>query len=229
MPFSAARTRPSTTLSTWAVSVTLRPPPTQANLPASTVVDHLRQQRRVALAPDEARAHDHGLEALAAGVAHRQLGLRLGRRVGGRESGRSGAVSSTWTSGSPAISAASVPQWTKRRTPASAQAAERVAGALDVAALEVLPRPPLAEVGGEVEGDVAAGGAGGERGAVAEVAAHRLGAERRDPRGGGVGAGQRPHRPSFGDQPLDQPAADEPGAAGDEDVSAIGRDVSLAR
>ena len=90
-------------------------------------------------------------------------------------------------------------------TPASAQAGERVAGALDVAALEVLPRPPLAEVGGEVEGGGAAGGAGGERGAVAEVAAHRLGAEALDLGGRGVGAGQRPHRPAFGDQALDQP------------------------
>ena len=55
-----------------------------------------------------------------------------------------------------------------------------VAGALDVAPLEVLPRPPLAEVGGEVEGDVGPVGAGGERGAIAEVAADRLGAERGD-------------------------------------------------
>ena len=38
------------------------------------------------------------------------------------ESGRKGAVSSTFTSGSPASSAASVPTWTKRRTAASRQA-----------------------------------------------------------------------------------------------------------
>ena len=38
------------------------------------------------------------------------------------ESGRSGARSSTMRRGSPAMSAASVPTWTSRRTPAARQA-----------------------------------------------------------------------------------------------------------
>ena len=62
---------------------------------------------------------------------------------------------------------------------------------VDVAGDEVLPRAPLAEVGGEVKGDLAAGGAGGDRAGVAEVAADRLGAEALDRGGRGIGARQR--------------------------------------
>ena len=139
--------------------------------------DHLREQGRVALAPDETGPDRDGLESARdwraeprARPAPWSPGRAPASRVGAAPS------SSTWTSGSPAISAASVPQWTKRRTPAAAAALNAFSVPLDVAALEVLPRTPLAEVGGEVEGDIGARGARLERLPVGEVAAHRLGA-----------------------------------------------------
>ena len=53
---------------------------------------------------------------------------------------------------------------------------------VDVAALELLPRAPLAEVGGERgRRRSQPRGAGAHRGGVVEVAAHRLGAERARP------------------------------------------------
>ena len=67
-----------------------------------------------------------------------------------------------------------------------------------------------------MEADVGALHAGHERAEVAELAADGLGAARAHGVGGAVGAGERTHRPAVAHEPLDQAAADEAGAAGDE-------------
>ena len=96
-------------------------------------------------------------------------------------------------SGSPARSAASVPQWTKRRTPARAHAASAFSVPVTLPRTKSSRVAPLAEVRGQVVGDIAAGGALGHRCRVVEVAADRLGAELRDSRRRAVGARQGAH------------------------------------
>ena len=120
-PFSAASSSPSTTLSTWVVSVRCRLRRSR-RLPGLHRPHHLRQERRVALAPDESGAQDEGSNP-GASRADRVLGAGLGRRVGRLRVRSQRRRLVDVTSGSPAISAASVPQWTKRRTPASRHAA----------------------------------------------------------------------------------------------------------
>ena len=67
-----------------------------------------------------------------------------------------------------------------------------------------------------MEADVGALHARDERAEVAEIAARGLGAAHADGVGGAVGAGQRAHGPAVAGEALDQAAADEAGAAGDE-------------
>ena len=119
---SRARTRPSTTLSTWVVEVRWPPAADPREAPGADGRDERGQDRRVARAPDEPRPHDDRLEAAPFGLEHGLLGARLRRGVqrGRVEPQRRALVDST--SGSPASSAASVPTWTKRRTPARRQA-----------------------------------------------------------------------------------------------------------
>ena len=127
------------------------------------------------------------------------------------ESGRSGAVSSTFTSGCPAISAASVPTCTSRRTPAARQASttlrvpctftrSKSAGSPKsstfAAAWKAISQSSIAE--------------------VVQVAHHRLGAELAHALRGALGARQRAHVPALAPEPLDQRAAHEAGSAGYE-------------
>ena len=70
------------------------------------------------------------------------------------ESGWRGAVSSTFTSGCPAISAASVPTCTSRRTPAFRQASTTLPRALHVQTFEVGRIAEVLDLGGGVEGDL---------------------------------------------------------------------------
>ena len=55
-----------------------------------------------------------------------------------------------------------------------------------------------------------------ERGEVAEIAAHGLGAARAHGVGGAVRARERAHAPAVAHEPLDEPPAHEARAAGDE-------------
>jgi hypothetical protein len=173
-------------------------------------LDKLREQGRVAPAPDEPRAQDDRLEAVAARRAYRLLGLRLGRRVGRPRVGpQRGALVDVdeGLAGHQRRLGAAVDEAAHARVGAGR---ESVAGPLDVAALEVLPRPPLAEVRGQVKCHLGAGRSRRQRVAVPEIAADRLRLQLGNTLGGCLGTSQRPHRPSFSSQALDQPAADEP-------------------
>ena len=144
--------------------------------PGADHLGHRRQQRRVAAAPDEARAHDDGLEAVAVGLDHRLLGARLGRGVQRRrvEAQRRALVDLDQRLAREQRGLGA--DVDEAPHAGLARGGQRVARALHVAALEVRALAPVAEVGGAVEGDLAAGGAGGHRGGVVEVAAHGLGA-----------------------------------------------------
>ena len=176
----------------------------------------LRQQRRVAGAPDEPRPDDQRLDPVAVGLAHQGVGLCLGPRVGGGGVGaqrqRLVAVFDRHAGENRGLG----PAVDEAGHPAAARGLERVARSVDVAAEEVLLGPPVGDVRGEVEGDVAPLGTGGHRRRVLEVAPDGLGAELRDRGRGVVGPRQRPHRDALADQAADQPAADEPGPTGDE-------------
>ena len=144
-PVRAPSSRPSTTLSTCVVSVRCRAAADPGELARLDRGDDLGQQRRVAGAPDEPRAHDDGLEAVVARRPEpRARRAPWSTQYSAFESGRSGAVSSTSRSGSPASSAASVPQWTKRATPASRQAASAFSVPVTLPRDELLARAPLA-------------------------------------------------------------------------------------
>jgi hypothetical protein len=67
-----------------------------------------------------------------------------------------------------------------------------------------------------VEGDVGAVHALREHPLLPQLAVHGLGAAGADGVGGAVRAGERADAPAVADEPLDQAAADEAGAAGDE-------------
>jgi hypothetical protein len=82
-----------------------------------------------------------------------------------------------------------------------------------VAGLELFALAPVAERRGGVERELGALCAGAQRIDAAEVARYRFGAPLADLGDGGVGARQRAHAVPVADQPFDQPAADEPGAA----------------
>ena len=169
-----------------------------------------REQGRVAGAPDEPRPQDDGLEALAAGTAHRLLGPRLGRRVGRLRVGpqRGGLVDpDQWLAGNQGRLGPTVDE--PAHTGASG-AGERVLGPGDVAGDEVLPRSPLAEVGGQVKGGLTSVGAGGDRIDVRQVAADRLGAELLDHGGRGIRARQGADPAPVLHQPPHEVSADEP-------------------
>ena len=72
------------------------------------------------------------------------------------------------------------------RDPGAGASVERVASSLDIAALEFLPGAVVAEIGGEVEGDLAALGSGGDLPGVGEVSAGRLGPKLGDGALGGI-------------------------------------------
>jgi hypothetical protein len=179
-------------------------------------LDQLRKQGRVAAAPDEARSQGHGLEPVAVGVAGELLRLRLGRRVGSRgvRPQRSGLVDvDERLAGHQRRLGAAVDEALDAGARASV---ERVPCPLDVAALEVLPAPGVAEVGGEMKSDLTAGGSGGDRVGVADVPAHGLCAEPGNRPLRGIGAGEGAHPPTLIDQAPHQPAADEARASGYE-------------
>jgi hypothetical protein len=126
-------------------------------------LDHLRQQRGVALAPDEAGAQGDGLEAVARGLSHRLLGFGLRRRIWRSRvrSQRRGLIHPDQRlTGHQRCLGAAVDE-----APYACLFAGRqhVSRADHVAALEVLPWSPLTEVGGEVKGHVGAIGAGRKR------------------------------------------------------------------
>ena len=141
--------------------------------PAADQLDHHRQQRRVADAPHEARAHDDRLEAIAVGGHDGLLGARLGRAV---EGGRVGAQRRRLVdvderlAGEQRRLGADVDEAAHAGVGAGPQC---VARALDVAALEVLPPAPVAEHRGRVKCELAALGAGAHRRDVREVARAR--------------------------------------------------------
>ena len=169
-------------------------------------------------APHEPRPHDDRLEAVAVGVAHGLLGHRLGRRSRAPSSRAAAArPRSRSRAARPASSAASVPTCTKRRTPAARAASSALRVPPTLLALELLARAPLAEVGGGVEGVRRRPSAPARIASrVVEVAAHRLGAERATPSPPTRPSARARAPPPVADQALDQPAADEAGAAGDE-------------
>ena len=156
---------------------------------------HLRQQRRVALAPDEAGPHDDGLEALAARVADRLLGLRLGRRVGRRRVGsqrRRLVDPDQRLAGHQRRLGAAVDEAPHPRLGAGG---EHVARALDVAALEVLPRRPTRRAWAarwKAVSQPAAAAASEPRSPISPRTGSAPSAATRC--GGLLGARQRPHR-----------------------------------
>ena len=179
-------------------------------------LDQQREQRGVAAAPDEARAHDHRLERAAALLEHDLLGHRLRARVGRlraqRERIRLVGVHQRLAVHQHGLGADVDGAGHAGR----AAGAQDAAGALDVGLHELLPGPEVLDLGGGVEADVGALHAGHEGAQVAELAADGLGAARADGVGGAVRAGERADRPPVAREALDQAPADEAGAAGDE-------------
>src|SRR3954452_13206945 len=121
VPRDAPSISPSTTLSTCVVDVRCRPPPIQRNCPlrtaslsdGSTVVSPGPQTKRGRITTVSNATVWFACRTVCSAIAFVE-GYSDG------ESGRSGALSSTFTSGSPASSAASVPTCTNLRTPAAA-------------------------------------------------------------------------------------------------------------
>src|SRR3954471_7697838 len=120
-PFVAPSHRPSATLSTCVVEVLWRPPPIQRNWTLFTAFTsdgtivvspgpHTKRGRTTTVSNSPGR--------LACRTACSARAFVEGYKDG--ESGRSGRLSSAFTSGCPASSAASVPTCTKRLTPAAA-------------------------------------------------------------------------------------------------------------
>lgn len=73
-----------------------------------------------------------------------------------------------------------------------------------------------------MEGELAALGAGAQRGAVGQLSRHGLSAERAHALGRGIGARQRAHVVALGSQALDQPTAYEAGPTGYEHGAHLG-------
>ena len=73
--------------------------------------------------------------------------------------------------------------WTEAPDAGPAAALDDVAGAFDVVALELLPWTPLLDLGGSVEGEIAAGCTSADRLAIGKLAMDGLGAELSDPFG----------------------------------------------
>jgi hypothetical protein len=90
---------------------------------------------------------------------------------------------------------------------------DHVARALHVQALEVRRVAPVLDLRRGVERELGTLRAGGERVAVVEIAADRLGAALTDARRGAVRAGQRADVPALARQPLDKRPAHEARAA----------------
>src|SRR2546423_170292 len=106
-----------------AVAVSCLPPPIQANCLLSTILT-MRGSSTVSPRPQTKRGRTTTVSkpsSFASRTACSAFAFDHGYGAG--ESGRSGAVSSTFTSGCPAIRAASVPTCTNRRTPLSREAA----------------------------------------------------------------------------------------------------------
>jgi hypothetical protein len=134
------------------------------------------EDRGVAGAPHQPRAHHHRLEAIPVGGAHGVLGLGLGGRVerGGVGSQRRVLVHlHKRLPGQQRGLGAHVHEAAHPRRGAGFQ---RVCGAQHVAALEVLTTAPFAQGRSGVEGGVASGGPAAHGLHVIQFAAHRLGA-----------------------------------------------------
>jgi hypothetical protein len=189
---------------------------------AAHELDHARQERRVAGAPDEARAHDDRLQALALGGDHGLLGARLGRAVERLRAGlqRRGLVDlHERAPGEQDGLGADVDEASHAGLGAGAQDVLRP---LHVAALELLARARVAEHRGGVEGELAALGAGAQRGRVGQLPGRRLGAERAHALSRGIGTRERAHVVPLASQPLDQATADEARPTGYERGAHLG-------
>ena len=139
------------------VEVSWRPPPTQRKPARAGALDEQRQQRRVAAAPDEARAHDHRLEAVAALLEHDLLRERLRARVRRARAERERIASRRRAiSGWPCISTASVETCTGRSTPAVRQARRTLRVPSTLTADELRPVPEVLDLGGRRGSDVGA-------------------------------------------------------------------------
>jgi hypothetical protein len=175
-----------------------------------------RKDRRVPHSPDEARAEHDGLEAVAVRRDDDLLGLRLGRavqRLGVRSQGLRLVDAHQRLPRHQLRLGADVDE---AADPRGARGVERVAGARDVAALELGAAPPLAQMRRRVERELAALGTGAHRVGVVEVAAHRLGAPLGHDRGRPLGARKPADAPAVAGEALDQASADEPRATGHE-------------
>ena len=104
------------------------------------------------------------------------------------------------------------------RHPRGARRRQQARGAADVGfGLRGVARAPVVGVGGGVEDGLGAGRGRAQRVGVAEVAAHRLGAQRRHGRIALLRPRQAAHADAVGHQFAHQVLAKEAGGAGDED------------
>ena len=200
-----------------------------AKAPGADRFDDARQDRAVARPPYQAGANHDRLQSLAVGRPHRLLGHRLGRAVVGLGVGtqrRRLVDADQRLAGHGRRLGTDVHQAAHAGLAARV---EHISRAVHVAAHELLARPPFEHRGGRVEGDLAALRAGAQRVRLGQVPARRLGARVRDALGGGVRPRQRPHATALGDEPPDQPAADEARATRDEGRTRVAHDDSPVR
>ena len=148
------------------------------------------------------------------------------REYGALESGCSGAVSSTLTSGSPCISAASVPTWTKRGTPASRAAWTALAVPVTFTRSKsaALPHSPRCAAAWNATSAPRAPSVIAETSSRSPLTASAPSA--RTAFALFSLRARRVHGPALGHQALDQRAADEAGGAGDEGRAHRSRDAT---